>query len=99
MNFNTLKNFMQTYWPQIKLFIKFTVTLYLKLNTLFAHFFTETYIGYIFYLFCIYYGVFGCGEKNPCGLSNELAAWFAFSVIAINFKLWILVKIPTTRIR
>lgn len=57
MNLNTLKKLVQTSWSQIKLFIKFTITLYLKLNTLFAHFFTETYIGYTFYLFCIYLDV------------------------------------------
>ena len=94
MNFDTLKSLVQIFWSQIKPFIKFTVTLYLKLSTLFAHFFTETFFGYTFYLFCIHYGLFA---SNEITLANTLAGWFAFLVIVINFKLWILVNIPITR--
>jgi len=96
MSFNALKNLIQTYWPEIKLFIKFYVTLYFKLTIRLVHFFSKTYVGYSIYIFCFFYGFFGC-HGTTCGLSHSLAGYFTFLMISLAFEIWILVKIPATR--
>ena len=96
MNYSTIKSLVQTYWSRFKPFIKFTVTLYFKLHIRLVHFFSKTYIGFGFYLFCFFYGFFGC-HGTTCQLSNFLAGYFALLMISLSAEIWILVKIPITR--
>ena len=94
--FSTLNNLIKRYWSEIRPFIKFTVTLYFKLNIILVYFFSRTYIGFGFYLFCFFYGLFGC-HATTCQLSNFLAGSFALLMISLSAEIWIFVKIPITR--
>lgn len=96
MNFNSLKSLVQSYLPKLKSFIKFYVTLYFKLHIRSVHFFSRTYLGFGFYLFCFFYGFFGCHGTN-CNLSNFLAGYFALLMISLSAEIFFLVKVPITR--
>ncbi len=71
-------------------------TLYFELHIRLVHFFSKTMIGYSFYIFCFFYGFFGC-HGTTCGSSNLLASYFAVIMISLSSEIWFIVKIPITR--
>lgn len=59
-------------------------------------FFADNLFNYAFYIFCIFYGFFGCISPN-CVLTNSLAAIFVAFLIGLVIQTYILIKIPFTR--
>jgi len=73
---------------------KFLFTIDVKL----IYFFSDTLIGYVFYIFCIFYGFFGCTNSNGnCNITHGLAAVFVIFMIGLVIQTYALVKIPFTR--
>ena len=97
MNFNFLKNLLQTCWSTIKLSVKVTTIFYLKFNIRLTHFFIETKIGYSFFLFSTLYGLFGCSSAETCHVTHALATLLVLYIMSTVAELWFLVKIPFTR--
>ena len=94
---STLNHLVQRYWSKIRPFIKFTATLYLKVNIRLIHFFIETKIGFSLFLFLMIYGLFGCTNSENCKLSHALALYFILYLMSTIVEFWFLVKIPFTR--
>ena len=62
----------------------------------FISFFSDNIFGYIFYIFCVLYGFFGC-SGNDCTFSHSYAAIFAVFTVSLTIQTYLLVKIPFTR--
>ncbi len=60
------------------------------------YFFADTVVGYFFYIFCIFYGFFGC-TSDDCKITHSLAAIFVCFMIGLVIQTYIFVKIPFTR--
>lgn len=73
-------------------YVKFLFKCDLKLIS----FFSDNLFGYIFYIFCIFYGFFGCQSEN-CNITHSLATIFVLTMIGLVLQTYILVKIPFTR--
>lgn len=71
---------------------KFLFTIDVRL----IYFFSDTLIGYVFYIFCIFYGFFGCQSEN-CKPTHLLAMLFALFMVGLMVQTYILLKIPYTR--
>ena len=71
---------------------KFFFTIDMKL----IYFFSDNPFGYAFYIFCIFYGFFGCTGDN-CKMTHSLAAIFVVFMIGLVIQTYALVKIPFTR--
>lgn len=71
---------------------KFLFTIDIKL----IYFFSDTLVGYSFYIFCMFYGFFGCTNDN-CNITHSLAAIFVVFMIGLVIQTYILVKIPFAR--
>jgi hypothetical protein len=87
-----LKNTVKFLTNTTNLYIKFFFKLDLKL----VFFFSDTLIGYVFYIFCIFYGFFGCQSEN-CKPTHLLAMLFALFMVGLMVQTYILLKIPYTR--
>ncbi len=59
-------------------------------------FFSDNKAGYIFYLFCVLYGFFGCSGNN-CTVSHFCAAIFVIFTATVTLQTYLLVQIPFTR--
>ncbi len=70
--------------------------IYFSIDIKLIYFFSDTLPGYLFYLFCIFYGFFGCTGEN-CTITHSLAAIFVVIMIGLVIQTYILVKIPFTR--
>ena len=79
-----------THNKAIELFVKFDLQL--------LRFFSDNIFGYSFYIFCLFYGFFGCNhDVNPCNITHSLAAIFVCFLSGLMVQTYILVKIPFTR--
>lgn len=77
---------------RLNVIIKFLFVIDLKL----IYFFSDTLVRYIFYIFCIFYGFFGCTNDN-CNITHSLAAIFVVFMIGLVIQTYVLMKIPFTR--
>ena len=75
-----------------KLLLKLSFKLDLKL----LYFFSDNLVGYLFYIFCIFYGFFGCQSEN-CDPTHLVAMLFSLFMMGLMIQTYILLKIPYTR--
>lgn len=87
-----MKSLLSRLSSRLNVIIKFFFVIDLKL----IYFFSDTLVGYIFYIFCIFYGFFGCTNDN-CNITHSLAAIFVVFMIGLTIQTYVLVKIPFTR--
>lgn len=90
--FNYIKLFFNKYLYYNKLYIKYYLIFQLKVIWIF----TETFLGYAIYLFCIFYGVSGLSSQNNEAL-KACCIIFAIYVAGSVVQWYILVKIPSTK--
>jgi hypothetical protein len=87
-----MKSLLSRLLSTFKKIYKFFFIIDLKL----IYFFSDTLVGYIFYIFCTFYGFFGCTGDN-CRITHSLAAIFVVFMIGLVIQTYVLVKIPFTR--
>lgn len=77
-------------------FLFFFLKIILKSDIFVIYFFTNTFIGYCIYIFCLFYGFFGCFDGN-CDMSNFYATMLVIVVFSTTLQTYILLKIPSSR--
>jgi hypothetical protein len=87
INFRNFLN-MLFYNDILKILVKFDIRL--------LCFFSDNIFGYGFYLWCLFYGFFGC-SRDDCTISHSLAALFVLFLFGLMLQTYILLKIPFTR--
>ena len=96
MPLNNFRNWWYKFPQLIKFIFEYCLKVYFKFHIRLVHFFIETKVGFLFYVFCVFYGFFG-HNQTPVPASNFFAALFALYILESSIELWILVKIPFSR--
>lgn len=69
---------------------------YFKFQLKLIWFFTDTVIGYCFYLFCVIYGISGM-SSNSHGVLKAWCFIFALIIAGLTIQTYIALKIPSTK--